>query len=495
MNTIVAKAALGVCLLAFPLPAHLGAAEPVVAETAPLTLEDLGRMAEANLQKVEVLIEERKVADRSAERDAEARKVFERGLRLSQSGDLEGAKRAWQEALEMSQRGGAYSASVEPQRQPEKRSEAPQAAPRASSRSGQADWLGDISLATASELKAAVQARITVTNAEGEALFKEDRLDEAEAKFQEVLRLDPSNLKAREYASSLLPKRRESLRRIAEAEQSAKTIFERGARLYAAGDLLGARAAWVEAINITEIPATKMGMTARVARLDTEIAVLYTRIDGLNNEGATLYDADRLDEAEAKFREVLKLEATNLKAMQYLDVAIPKRREALASKAAIEEKALAIFEQGNRLYGSGDIDGAMLAWQTAMATTESVALKARITAQVSMAEEKKRQEVEALQARIAGLYAEGVALFDIDRFDEAKAKFKEVLSLDRNHLGARQYLDHKIAARKADIARKSEAEEDARKAMERGNKLYAAGSFEEAQAAWKEALEITQQQR
>ena len=137
--------------------------------------------------------------------------------------------------------------------------------------------------------------------------------------------------------------------------------------------------------------------------------------------------------------------------------------------------------------------GALAAWQNALTTTENEALKAKATTQIAMAQERKRQELESFQARVAGLYAEGVALFDVGRFDDSATKFNEVLALNSSHWGARQYLNNKIPGMKAELTRKSKVERDAQEAMEQGNKLYAAGNFEEAQDAWKKALEITQQ--
>ncbi|WP_223267012.1 tetratricopeptide repeat protein [Chlorobium phaeovibrioides] len=292
---------------------------------------------------------------------------------------------------------------------------------------------------------------------------------------------------------SLIPARRETLRRIAASEQKAKAVFDRGSQLYDSGDLIGARTAWVEAINTTEIPATKLGMKARIDQLDAEIAVVFTKIDGLNREGVALFETDSLAESAEKFRAVLALDGTNIKAMEYLEVSIPNRKAFLLSKKAGEEKAGSFFEQGNQLYASGDIPGALAAWQNALTTTENEALKAKATTQIAMAQERKRQELESFQARVAGLYAEGVALFDVGRFDDSATKFNEVLALNSSHWGARQYLNNKIPGMKAELTRKSKVERDAQEAMEQGNKLYAAGNFEEAQDAWKKALEITQQ--
>ncbi|KZK73400.1 MAG: hypothetical protein A3K90_02055 [Pelodictyon luteolum] len=512
MKSIIARAFLGACILTLPASLQARAEESVNTGGAPaVSLTDLGRMAEENIRKVESLIEERRKAERKAALDAEARRAFGRGVRLAESGDLDGSKKALKEALEITQspemrsyleeqsrRRQEYSTAEGEALDKERRELAALQKERAAvlpAEGAKAEWLTDLSLSAATELKAAVQSRINLLNGEGETLFKADRLDESEAKFREVLKLDPSNLKAREYLGSLVPVRRAGLQRIALAEEKAGEAFERGNKLYRSGDLLGTRAAWVEAINTTEIPATKMGMAARISRLDTEIAVLYSKVDGLNSEGSALFDDNRLEDAEAKFREVLTLDPTNAKAMEYMDVMIPRRRDLVAARDAVEKKAEAVYLEANRLYAAGDAAGAGAAWQNAMALTQDVALKAKITAKVRIAEERKRQDAEAFQARIAGLYADGVALYDVGRLEDAGGKFREVIALDATHWGARQYLDHKIPGRKVEEVRKSQVEQAAKAAMEQGNKLYAAGDFEGAQAAWNKALEITRQQR
>jgi len=508
MKLFVSRAVLSACFISLTAFSAVHAVERVgTHDDSAMTLENLSRLAGEKLQNVEALIRERKIAERNAANEAQAREAYERGVQLSSSGDFDGAKKAWKEALDITQSPEMREYVAEQNRLAKLSEEQAAVAQRAAYReevvsgprtgrpgspSGPV-WTGEFSLSAANELKAAVEARINLINAEGEALFREDRIDDAEGKFRAVLRLDAKNLKAGEYVGSLIPARRETLRRIAASEQKAKAVFDRGSQLYDSGDLIGARTAWVEAINTTEIPATKLGMKARIDQLDAEIAVVFTKIDGLNREGVALFETDSLAESAEKFRAVLALDGTNIKAMEYLEVSIPNRKAFLLSKKAGEEKAGSFFEQGNQLYASGDIPGALAAWQNALATTENEALKAKATTQIAMAQERKRQELESFQARVAGLYAEGVALFDVGRFEASATKFNEVLALNSSHWGARQYLNNKIPGMKAELTRKSKVERDAQEAMEQGNKLYAAGNFEEAQDAWKKALEITQQ--
>ncbi|KZK73396.1 MAG: hypothetical protein A3K90_02050 [Pelodictyon luteolum] len=74
-------------------------------------------------------------------------------------------------------------------------------------------------------------------------------------------------------------------------------------------------------------------------------------------------------------------------------------------------------------------------------------------------------------------------------------KFRELLSLDAFNADAKEYLATRIPARRAELQRKAEAEVLARATYDRGNKLYEAGDYEGAKAAWRQALDIVQEQR
>jgi tetratricopeptide (TPR) repeat protein len=339
--------------------------------------------------------------------------------------------------------------------------------------------------------RAALRVRINAIYEEGVALFTADRLDDALVKFREVVVLDAFNWSSRQYIDSRIPARRVELQELAAAEAKAKEMFDGGCKLFASGDIRGAVSAWNSALKITQNPELTASINTEL-RLAEEKCV---KAENLVSEGIVLFHRGDMDASEAKFRDALAVDPMQTNAMDYLDVKVPAMRAELQRRAAQEVHAKEIFEKGNGLYASGDVAGARAAWATALSMTEKPALQESVTARVRMADEKERQEAAALKAKVAGIYAQGEALFNAGSLNESEAKFREVLAFDASHWGARQYLDARIPARKLELQNMAEAERRSKEVFEQGNKLYAAGDFDGAKAAWKAAARITEKYR
>ncbi|WP_223267013.1 hypothetical protein [Chlorobium phaeovibrioides] len=210
MKLFVYRAVLSACFISLTAFSAVHAVERVgTHDDSAMTLENLSRLAGEKLQNVEALIRERKIAERNAANEAQAREAYERGVQLSSSGDFDGAKKAWKEALDITQSPEMREYVAEQNRLAKLSEEQAAVAQRAAYReevvsgprtgrpgspSGPV-WTGEFSLSAANELKAAVEARINLINAEGEALFREDKIDDAEGKFRAALRLDAKNLR------------------------------------------------------------------------------------------------------------------------------------------------------------------------------------------------------------------------------------------------------------------------------------------------------------
>ena len=222
----------------------LAAEEPVQSyDAATSTLSDLIRQAEENIRKVDHIIEQQKVAERNALRDTEARRLYEQGDLLYASGDLEGAKKAWAEALRVASNPEMKSHIADQQRKADERAAAERARRAEEER---------LAAEKARQQEAALKARKREMFAQGKGLFDSGNLDAAETKFRELLALDADYPKTKEYVDSRIPERREELRRQAEKESKARAAFEQGNVLFAKGDLAGARAAWNDALRIAD---------------------------------------------------------------------------------------------------------------------------------------------------------------------------------------------------------------------------------------------------
>ncbi|ABB23257.1 hypothetical protein [Pelodictyon luteolum] len=461
MKSIVARAALGACILALPAGLDAGTDAPLkTVGDAELTLRELIEQAEENISEADLLIEARKQAERNAESAAKVREAYERGSRLAESGDLAGARAEWRRALEIARNPEMKSYIVEQTRKAEQRAEAQ---------------------------RAEREQRVAALNGEATALFGRGLLDESQARFQESLALEASNPEAKRYIDTLIPARRNELRQQAAREEQARVALEKGRALSSGGDFNAALTRWREALALTsdvELAAT----------INNEIQLAEGKVSkaaGLLSEGAVQFDAGSLQAAEEKFRAALAVDPMQVAATDYLEVKIPARKVELQRIAEAEAGARVIFEKGNKLFAAGDTDGAKAAWREAEAATRDPELKAAVVAQFRKAEAQEAAERAAAEARVAALVREGESLFQSGRLEEAEAKFREVIALDRSDRVATQYLSSSIPDRKAQLEKQREEEAEARAAIERGNKLYAGGNLDGAQAVWREALSLT----
>lgn len=261
MKPVFVRAALVASIVAMAGQPALAAEEAVRGyEGATSTLAELIRRAEENIRKVDLLIEQQKAAERNALRDAEARKLFEQGNTLSASGDLDGAKKAWDEALRIAENPEMRTYIIEQQRKADEKAAAERAKKAEAER---------VAAQKVRQEAAALLARKRELFSQGKHLFDSGDLDGAEARFRELLALDAAYPMAGAYAGDRIPARREELRRQAEREAMARAAFERGNALFANGDLAGARSAWNGALRI----ADNREMREEIAQKEASVAV------------------------------------------------------------------------------------------------------------------------------------------------------------------------------------------------------------------------------
>lgn len=261
MKPVIVRAALVATIVAMAGQPALAAEESVRGyDRATSILGKLIRRAEENIRKVDLIIEQQKAAERNTLRDAEARKLFEQGNTFLASGDLEGARKSWDEALRIAESPKMRNCIIEQQRKADKKATAERA------EKAEAE---QIAAETARKEVAALQERKRELFSQGKHLFDSGDLDGAEARFRELLVLDAAYPMAGEYSGDLIPARREELRLQAEREAMAQDAYERGNALLAKGNLADARSAWNEALRI----ADNREMRDEIAQKEASVAL------------------------------------------------------------------------------------------------------------------------------------------------------------------------------------------------------------------------------
>ncbi|KZK73532.1 MAG: hypothetical protein A3K90_02045 [Pelodictyon luteolum] len=397
-----------------------------------------------------------------AAREEDAKAAMEKGRSLFADGDLKGSVAKWREALRMTsdtERSAVISSEI-----------------------GRAEERG---------------GRASSCAAEGVSLFQSGDIQAAEAMFREALALDPMQLVAMDYLEVKVPARKVELHRLAVAEAEARAAFEKGNRFFAEGDAEGAGTAWREADAATRDPELKAAVAAQFRKAEeraaAERAAAEARLAALVRDGESLFQSDRLDEADAKFRNALALDPSNWSSHQHVDVNIPKRRQELERLALVEKNVAEVALRGEGFLKSGDLEGAKAAFLEAVVIAEKPESKGAMMEKVAQVTAAQQHRATELQTRIVALASEGEALYRTDSLQASEAKFKELVALDASNLMATGYLNDTIPARKAELERRAVVAKQARAAYENGSRIAATGDLKGALDAWNEALDIVEE--
>jgi tetratricopeptide (TPR) repeat protein len=182
--------------------------------------------------------------------------------------------------------------------------------------------------------------------------------------------------------------------------------------------------------------------TEQALRLEAATRERENSIRNHLEQGGIYLSENNLIQAKAAYEMVLTLDAENeeaqagLKAVdvrrtQLIDYYITEARKQGQAKAY--SKAIELWQQVLVL------DPENVTAETAIANLQ----KQQTTPSKPPAKSQKPAEPakrQVSQAEIEALYKKGVSLFANDRYDEALNVFKQVLALDPNHVGAKDYL-------------------------------------------------------
>ena len=165
-----------------------------------------------------------------------------------------------------------------------------------------------------------------------------------------------------------------------------------------------------------------------------------TKISTLLQQGKIYYNEDNIDNAKLSFQKILELDPTHDEAKTYLGMIEPRRAELIAAYSAEA-----------RSYGkTKDLTKAMELWKKVLGLdandAEAIAELAKIQKQIAGAktpvkpkEPTKPTKPKVTKAQIDELYKKGVTYFTSEKYDDALKVFKQVLALDPNHAGAKDY--------------------------------------------------------
>jgi len=348
----------------------------------------------------------------------------------------------------------------------------------------------------------------------GLADFQAGNYRSAMENFSEALFLDPTNKQAKHYLEKAGKKfleeaearkeseRKEILKRaqamIVERKEKVKENYERGIKHYKQGELLKASKEFNALLEIEpEHKEAKKYLGSIANRFeDTVNKGEFKAVSELYYaQGAIFYINGEWAKAIAQWENALKLDPSNTELSEFVEIAKEKK-----GKKERLEKAEVLYRDGLTHYNEGKINEAIKELQEAVklnpqhmkAQDYLARAKEKVAAVSKEEEEKSRREIMDKH------YFQGIDYYAEGKFKKAIEEWDEVLRIDPEHKGAKEYIDKardKIAGatsgkqEKRDTAKRPE-EEKIEVYYKQGINYYLAGEFKEAISQWQEVLKI-----
>jgi len=349
---------------------------------------------------------------------------------------------------------------------------------------------------------------------QGLAEYESGNYKAAMENFFEALYLNPTNKRAKQYLEKAGKKfmeevetRRESERTeilrkaqgiIAERKQKVKENYESGVKHYSQGELLRASIEFNAVLEIEpEHKEAKKYLELIRKRLEDIVnkGEFRTVSELYYAQGAIFYINGEWAKAISQWKNALKLDSSNKELSEFIKIAEKRRHQEEAL-----EKAEVLYRDGSAHYNEGKIEEAIKELQEAvklnpqhMKAQDYLARAKEKVATVSKEEEEKsRREIMDKH------YFQGIDYYAEGKFKKAIEEWDEVLGIDPEHKGAKEYIDKardKIASansrrEKERLTIRKPEEEKIEVYYKQGINYYLAGEFKEAIKQWQEVLKI-----
>lgn len=202
-------------------------------------------------------------------------------------------------------------------------------------------------------------------------------------------------------------------------------------------------------LDVVSKKTTSAGPPVAAAQASSAAPVAAPAVDSVAlqvkeflTKGDIFFSQGRLDEAKTEWEQALRLDPGNasaqesLKKLETLRAEDQARKEAeRAQKAKEEEEAKASKEKdaqlasllsaGQAAFDAGNYDDAIAQWQEALKQDPQNAI-----AQANLASAQQMKSSREKETQISGLLQQGQASFDAGNYDDAIAKWEEIMKMD-----------------------------------------------------------------
>ena len=234
--------------------------------------------------------------------------------------------------------------------------------------------------------KRRVKEQIDGLYKKGISFYKNNQLDNAQEAFNEILSLDPSQIKAKFYIKKLLPRKNKKIqfinfqksqkerkqqqteiennkkKQVMELKKEASLLYNQAISLYRKEAYNDALISFNKVKDLTpgykkvDYYITSSSQRIEVKEQDDEKRRVKEQIDGLYKEGISFYKNNLLDNAEETFNEIISFDPSHAKAKFYIKKLLPQKREKIQIRDQREEQkkfkqqAAELYKQAIILY-------------------------------------------------------------------------------------------------------------------------------------------------
>lgn len=336
--------------------------------------------------------------------------------------------------------------------------------------------------------KEAVKKKYDDAIAAGDALFDEEKFNEAKVKYQDALAIESSSTYAKGRITLIDAKLKE--------QQEAKAKEEKVKKLLAEGGALMVGAKWDEAKgkynevltldSENEEAKQKLAIIAQKLEDEKNLALQEENYNKLVKEGDAANTAKKFEDAISKYEQAIQIKSTP-EVVGKID-AIKKIMADLASANEKKAKYDEAIKSGDELFKSSNWDASIAKFKEAQAIDNTQSYPAQKITEI----EKLKAEALAKDQKKASYDAAVLAadnLFNTSSWDEAKAKYREALTIDNTQTyptGRISEIDG-ILAKAAEEAKLKKKYEDI---VTSANKLFSESDWDKAKAKYKEAIDL-----
>lgn len=344
------------------------------------------------------------------------------------------------------------------------------------------DKIAEIDKIIADQLKADQEYNEAI--AEADKLFEEKNYENAITSYQKAATAKPEE----SYPTEKIAEAQKLWDEQKQREGEYNDLIAAADGMFGAEDYENAKAKYEEALGIKpteEHPKSRIteieSILAELAQKEAEAKALEEKYQQLITEGDKLFGDKKYEEAKGKFEEAVTLkeeEAYPKEKLAEIDKIIAENLE--ADKAYNEAIA-----EADKLFEEKSYENAISSYQKAATVKpeESYPTEKIAEAQKLLDEQKQREE------EYSNLIAAADGMFGSEDYENAKSKYEEALALklEEEHPSSRI---KEIEGLLADLADKKALEEKYQQLIAEGDKLFGDEKYEDAKGKFEEALTL-----